>query len=331
VDRKKKLLAFGILGFAAIAVATFFLVKDDILAVYASCFIALLGLYVYVTSRSNLAVLGMVYAHVIAIMALHHQGSFLYLSIPYISIPFLALLPRGVLIYEKLKHTLFLWLEPTLFAIAFGFYITELVINPQLPTLAKLFPVLYFIANSSIMITMINDGIKMKKRMKEGFGMAVGETAPLFDLPNENNEHVTLSSFKDKHHVLLIFVRGEWCPMCHIMLRTYMKESARFQEKNVFLLVVGPDPTGINRQMAETLKLDFHILSDYNLEVTQLYRLKIKAKHLLNARKYTEDKEIPLPASFLIDKHGIIRYGSHINNVGEIIRLNDIFPILQTM
>jgi peroxiredoxin len=128
---------------------------------------------------------------------------------------------------------------------------------------------------------------------------------------------------------LLIFVRGEWCPMCHIMMRTYMKESAQFQEKNVFLMVIGPDPTGVNRKMAEDLKLDFHILSDHNLEVTQLYKLKIKAKHLLNAATYTEDKEIPLPASFLIDRHGIIQYASHANKVGEIIRLTDIFPILQ--
>ncbi len=331
MNRKKSLLPFGIIGFAAVALAAYFLVNNEIEKVYDCCIVAVLGLYVYVTSRSNLAVLGIVCVHVIGLIALYHSGSNLYLSIPYISLPFLILLPRGVILYERLKHTLFLWVEPTVFTVAFGFYIAELLTNQHLSTYTKLFPLLLFVGNSSIMLTILNDGIKMRKRLKAGFGIAAGETAPLFDLLNENNEHVTLASFKGKHHVLLIFVRGEWCPMCHIMLRTYMKESEKFREKNVFLLVVGPDPTGVNRKMAEDLKLDFHILSDTNLEATQLYRLKIKAKHLLNARKYTEDKSIPLPASFLIDKQGIIRYCSPANKVGEIIRLTDIFPVLQTM
>jgi peroxiredoxin len=291
LDRYKKLAPFGILGFAGVAAAIYFLVNNQVPQVYLSCIVAVLGLYVFVSTRSNIAVLGMVATHIIALIAMHRSGSLLYLSIPYISLPFLALLPRGVILYEKLKHMLFLWLEPTIFIIAIGFYVAELQLNPQLDTYTKLMPVLFFIANASIMLTMLNDGIKMRKRLKAGFGFSVGEVAPMFDLLNENNDRVSLSSFKDKHHVLLIFVRGEWCPMCHIMLRTYMKESTKFQEKNVFLLVVGPDPTGVNHKMAEDLKLDFHILSDPNLEATALYRLKIKAKHLLNARKYTADKK----------------------------------------
>ena len=322
---------FGLIGFIATCIAAYYLANNRILQVYSFCFIALIGLYVFVTTRSNLAVLVIVCTHVIALIALYKSGSMMYFSIPYIAIPFLSLLPRGVILYEKFKHTSLLWFEPALFAIAIGLYIAEITMNQSLSTESKLFPLLYFIANGMIMATILNDGIKMRKRLKAGFGMAVGEKAPVFDLLNENNEHVSLLDFKGKHHVLLIFVRGEWCPMCHIMLRTYMKESAQFQEKNVFLLVIGPDPTGVNRKMAETLKLDFHILSDHNLEVTELYRLKINAKHLLNAHKYTEAKEIPLPASFLIDKNGIIRYCSHANKVGEIIRLTDIFPVLQTM
>ncbi|HXB12513.1 MAG TPA: peroxiredoxin family protein, partial [Bacteroidia bacterium] len=329
MNSKQIRLIFGIVGFAATGIAGYFLYSNNFPQVYIFSIIAAGGLYTYVTTRSNLAVLGIVCLHVIALMLLSKSGSLMYLSIPYMALPFLALLPRGVLIYERLKHHLLLWLEPSLFAIAFGFYAAELVMNPQLPLGAKLLPVLYFVGNGMIMVTILTDGLKMRARIKSGFGMAVGEIAPAFSLQDEKNETVSLSSYKEKHHVLLIFVRGEWCPMCHIMMRTYMKESAQFQEKNVFLMVIGPDPTGVNRKMAEDLKLDFHILSDHNLEVTQLYKLKIKAGHLLNASTYTEDKEIPLPASFLIDKHGIIQYCSHANKVGEIIRLTDIFPILQ--
>ena len=51
----------------------------------------------------------------------------------------------------------------------------------------------------------------------------------------------------------------------------------------------------------------------------------------MHADNYTDKKEIPLPASFLIDKTGIIRYYSHPAKIGEVIKLNDIFPVLETL
>jgi peroxiredoxin len=330
--KKKVAIAFGVLGMLAMISALFLMYKNELFPAYAFCTIAVFSTYIFlIYTQSKIAVISAFICHGIAIIAMYLSGSIIVLSVSYILLPFFALMIRNIGM-EKLAHTLKLWIEPLILIIAIALYVVEIKVNKNLTSSdAKIFPIAYFLANGFMILDVLYDGIKIRKRVKKGNGLAAGEVAPLFCLQNENNEQVCLSDFKGKHNVLLIFVRGEWCPMCHIMLRTYTKESAQFREKNVFLLVVGPDPTGVNRKMAEELKLDFHILSDTGLNVTHLYRLKIKAEHLLHANNYNLDNEVPLPASFLIDKEGMIRYCSNPDKIGEVVKLADIFPILQSI
>ena len=311
--------------------AVFYISRDRLFGAFAFCSIAVLSTYIFlIYTQSKLSVITASACHIVAIVALYYADSMLALSIPYILLPFIALLIRNIWM-EKLGHTLRLWIEPCMLLTAIALYALELKINPVPETDARVFPLVFFMANGFMVMDVFYDGLKIQERVKKSHGFATGDAAPLFCLQNEQGEQVCLNDFKGKHNVLLLFVRGEWCPMCHIMLRTYMKESAQFRAKNIFLLVIGPDPTGVNKKMAEDLKLDFHILADTGLSVTNLYRLKIKAGHLFHANYYTNDKEVPLPASFLVDKNGVIRYCSHPEKTGEIIKLADILPILQTI
>lgn len=329
--KKKIALVFGLLGYAAIVLASVYLFRDGadkLFQIYGFITIGAICSYAFLLyTQSKLAVLCAMFSHILAIVSLYFAGSHLYLSIPYIVLPFMAIMIRALWM-DKLGYTMGLWIEPLVYLIALALFIVEVKTNHIINKDTKLFPLVFFVVNGMMIGDMVWDGIKIKKRVKKGLGLAAGDEAPVFCLENENNEKVCLEDFKNKHNVLLIFVRGEWCPLCHIMLRTYMKESQKFREKNVFLLVVGPDPTGVNKKMAQELKLDFHILSDPSLNTTTAYRLKIKAEHLMHADNYTDEKEVPLPASFLIDKTGKIRYCSNPAKIGEVVKLNDIFPVL---
>ncbi len=331
--KKQIATVFGIIGYAAILLGSVYLFRDHdhLFRVYAFLTIGAICSYAFLLfTQSQAGVIAALVTHILGIVSLYFAGSILYFSIPYLLLPFTALMVRALWM-DKLGYSMGLWIEPTVYLAALGLYGLEMATNKTMNIDAKLFPLAFFLVNGIMVGDVLLDGLKIKSRVKQGYGLGAGDEAPKFTLQNENNENVSLDDFKDKHHVLLIFVRGEWCPLCHIMLRTYMKESAQFKEKNVFLLVVGPDPTGVNKKMAQDLKLDFHILSDPSLKITHAYRLKIKAEHLLHASNYNDEKEVPLPASFLIDKHGKIRYCSNPAKIGEVVKLNDIFPVLQSL
>jgi len=164
---------------------------------------------------------------------------------------------------------------------------------------------------------------------KSGYRVQTGKPANDFELPDQNGELTRLSDYKNKRHVLLIFVRGDWCPGCHMMLRTYEKNNEKFKAKNILVMAIGPDPVGVNRDMVEKLGLDFKVLSDERQQTAMVYGVQLKEYDNDFAEKYEEG--IPLPASFLIDQSGIVRYVSRPDKVGEFLNPALIFPIVDQL
>ncbi|HET6992091.1 MAG TPA: redoxin domain-containing protein [Bacteroidia bacterium] len=175
----------------------------------------------------------------------------------------------------------------------------------------------------------IKDKKQLLSNTMKGYRVAIGMPAPPFSLPDQDEKPVSLSDFHGERHLLLIFVRGDWCPGCHMMLRTYQKEAERFKSKNIFVLSIGPDPVGVNREMVERLNLDFKVLSDEGQKTAMMYGVQLEEYDNAFAEKYEEG--IPLPASFLVDKTGVVRYVSRPDKVGEFLNPSLIFPIIDKL
>lgn len=193
-----------------------------------------------------------------------------------------------------------------------------------------LFP-LYIIIMMLMLHTyiIIKNAFMLEKAAKKGYNAKAGVKAPDFILPDQFGNAVSLSDYNGKRNVLLIFVRGDWCPYCHMVMRTYMRESERFKEKNIMLMAIGPDPVGINREMAEKLGLDYLVLSDEKMLVAQEYGIQIPDFELPMATHH--DEGMPLPASFLVDKTGTVVYTSRTENPGEYLDPQLIFPIVENL
>jgi peroxiredoxin len=104
----------------------------------------------------------------------------------------------------------------------------------------------------------------------------------------------------------------------------YERERKKLQDKNIMLFAIGPDPIGVNKAMVEKMGLEFAVLSDENLEVSKKYCVRIQE----DTPATKADPGVPLPASFLVDKKGIIRYTSRSDNAGEFLRPDIIFDVL---
>jgi peroxiredoxin len=81
--------------------------------------------------------------------------------------------------------------------------------------------------------------------------------------------------------------------------------------------------------MVERLNLDFKVLSDAGQKTAMQYGVQIGEYDNAFAEKY--DEGIPLPASFLVDKNGIVRYVSRPDKVGEFLNPSLIFPIIEKL
>ncbi len=228
------------------------------------------------------------------------------------------------LLFEEINYTRFLFLEPSLMALGLVLYVLAGLAGDgwrswvyPLPVLAQC---LYLVLRE------LYTGNKMLARSLRGRGVDPGQLAPDFSLPDADGRPVTLSGFRGKSAVLLVFVRGDWCPGCHIMLRTYERRREDFQAKDVTVLAVGPDPLGVNRAMVKKLGLRYQVLSDEGQRTAMTYGVQVDDP-LLARMRY--EPGIPLPAAFLVDQGGVVRYTSRPDRVGEFLDPNTIFPVLE--
>lgn len=235
-----------------------------------------------------------------------------------------------LIFFTSFGYSRFRFFEMFIMVVAVGLYLTDNLLHPGgWAKWAFPVPVIFFgfyIANGVIL-----DAKGLLAHLKKRKYIEIGNPAPEFSLPDQDGETVNLSDFKGKRDLLLIFVRGDWCPGCHMMLRTYQRESHRFKEKNILCMAIGPDPVGVNRAMVEKLGLDFKVLSDEGQKVAQMYGCRLNDDENLHPVKESHKYEegIPLPASFLLDKSGIVRYTSRPDHVGEFLDPSTIFPVLE--
>jgi len=218
------------------------------------------------------------------------------------------------------------WFEPTVLIIAaLATFIAAILMHCGWEAYAFPVPVLVF---SVVLARGIQkDKKQLLSHTKGGYRVQVGAEATNFSLPDQNGEIVNLSDYKNKRHLLVIFVRGDWCPGCHMMLRTYEKNRERFQKKNIMVLAIGPDPVDVNKEMMNKLGLEFRVLADEGQRTAMTYGVQLSEYDNDFADSYEEG--IPLPASFLIDINGIVRYVSRPDKVGEFLNPSMIFPIVE--
>lgn len=244
------------------------------------------------------------------------------------TISMFALSFAGVLRLESFKKwglTNYYWTEITGLLATYGIYFFA---NLQHPAdwrgwVLPIFPMLFM---SYIASGIIRYAINNTKKPRS-INAKAGQQALDFTLPDAEGVNVSLSDFKNRNHVLLLFVRGDWCPSCHIMIRTYEKSREKFAAKEVVTLGISPDNSNVNAEMINRLGLRNILLTDSSQEVTKKYGGQFFANNA--ETKYPEG--IPLPASVLVDKSGVIRYVSTPGRANEFLDPSHIFPIIEQL
>jgi peroxiredoxin len=122
--------------------------------------------------------------------------------------------------------------------------------------------------------------------------IAVGQTAPDFTLKDQNQNDVTLSSFRGKN-VVLAFYPLDWSPVC-------TKEHACFVDdlKSFEVLGLSVDSVWSHKAYAEKMGISYPILADFHP------RGAVASKFGL----YLDDKGITNRATVIIDKNGVVRH-----------------------
>ncbi|WP_088832590.1 peroxiredoxin-like family protein [Paenibacillus tyrfis] len=151
-----------------------------------------------------------------------------------------------------------------------------------------------------------------------GTGLELGTQAPDFTLIDHAGNKITLSAETAKGPVVLTFYRGAWCPFCNLQLLAYQRIWNDLQAAGAQLIAVSPQTPDQSILLNEKHRFSFPILSDVHNQTAEKYNLKFRMPdHLhdiyrslgitLDAFNGDHSWELPVPATFVIDKARIIR------------------------
>jgi peroxiredoxin len=232
-------------------------------------------------------------------------------------------------IFKTMAAYRFAWVEFIGLLGMLGFYLYANLQHPaQWPGWAlPVFPIAFMAYIGSAIVTGKGKFKKEAEKNEKKNDSVIGALAPNFTLEDVDGNKVSLADFSNKNHVLLIFVRGDWCPTCHIMIRQYERNSQKFAEKNIIPIGISPDSSEVNKAMMERLGWKNMLLSDVEQEVASKYGILFIDNNA--ETKYAQG--IALPASFLIDKTGVVRYMSRSDNAGEFLSPDLIFPVIESL
>ena len=126
----------------------------------------------------------------------------------------------------------------------------------------------------------------------------VGQTAPEFTLRDQHGQPISLTSFRGRQNVVLMFYPWAFTGVCTSELCEIRDRIATFDNDDTVTLAVSCDSQFSLRIFAEREGYTFQLLSDFwpHGEVSRAYEV------------FNEKSGVSIRGTFIIDKQGVVQY-----------------------
>ena len=134
--------------------------------------------------------------------------------------------------------------------------------------------------------------------------LAAGVAAPEFELNSTPDQKVKLSDFRGTP-VILAFYPADWSPVCGDQMSLYNEILGEFRRHGAQLLGISVDGVWCHRAFAESRKLHFPLLADFEPKGNVARAFGV----------YRTDDGTSERALFVLDGAGVIRW-SYVSPIG---------------
>ena len=169
-------------------------------------------------------------------------------------------------------------------------------------------------------------------------GKMVGEKVENFTAKDQLGK--SFSSSAQKQKIILVFIRGQWCPYCNKYVKELQDISPELKSKNTRLVIVSPEkPEFIQKTIEKTgtpytvlydedykIAQAFDVLYTPNKETLDFYNSKIKNDFIESRSDHSG--RLPVSATFIINENKEISWRHFNPDYKERASLQDILKQL---
>ncbi len=169
--------------------------------------------------------------------------------------------------------------------------------------------------------------------------LPVGAKIPEFQLQDHDGKSVSSSDLIAKGRLVLCFIRGRWCPFCVGQMEAMNLVAPDIDQAGGTLAAVSPQTVKQSFFMRDQHKLRFPLLSDAGNSVARQFGLTYRVRDEQKAvyqRAFVNlpfvngegSWELPIPATYIIDRDGTVLYASANEDYTERPEPEDIVRVL---
>lgn len=145
----------------------------------------------------------------------------------------------------------------------------------------------------------------------------IAEVFPPFQLPDESSHFVALDDLLAKGPVVVAFRRGHWCPYCQLATDALARIQADIVSLGGSIVAISPERSTYARKLRLATRADFPILTDidngYAMSLGLAISVGEEMREFMTRRgrdlatyQGSEAWLLPIPATFVLDRNGII-------------------------
>jgi peroxiredoxin len=162
---------------------------------------------------------------------------------------------------------------------------------------------------------------ELKKSGAAERALQTGSTAPAFKLSDHNGKVVRSSELLANGSLVICFIRGRWCPFCVGQMEAMNAIYSELQSAGASFVAISSQTMHQSDLMADQHKLRFPLLSDAQSNVARQFGLSYRVPEYqqeiyrrvfvnLPFANGDESWELPIPATYVLNGDGVIRYSS---------------------
>lgn len=176
------------------------------------------------------------------------------------------------------------------------------------------------------------------KRLAQGI-LPVGTKALAFELPDHDGKVLSSAQLLSRGRLVIIFFRGRWCPFCVGQLEAMNLVVPAIAEAGASFVAISPQTVQQSFFMRDQHKLRFPLLSDSGNQVARQFGLSYRVPEYQEAiyrRAFVNlpftngdaSWELPIPATFILDRDGTVIFASANEDYTERTEPHEIAAVL---
>jgi peroxiredoxin len=170
--------------------------------------------------------------------------------------------------------------------------------------------------------------------------LPAGAKAPQFELTDHDGKIASSAALLAQKRLVLCFIRGRWCPFCVGQMEAMNLILPEIERAGASLVAISPQTVKQSFFMHDQHKLHFPLFFDAGNQVDRQFGLSHRVPEF-QAEVYRrafvnlpftngdESWELPIPATYILDRDGTVLYASANEDYTERPEPDDIVAALQ--